>query len=79
MSFNRVRSRSLFAALVVCLALPVPIRAQTGADDGAPRLTIERLYSLPTLIGTAPEGFMWAPDGNRLELPRHLGARCAGP
>lgn len=29
-------------------------------------MTIERLYSTPRLIGTAPTGFAWSPDGQRL-------------
>jgi dipeptidyl-peptidase-4 len=30
------------------------------------RLTIDRLYSLPHLIGTAPSGFVWSPDSRQL-------------
>jgi dipeptidyl-peptidase-4 len=30
------------------------------------RMTIERLYSLPRLIGTAPKGFSWSADSKRL-------------
>jgi dipeptidyl-peptidase-4 len=37
-----------------------------GADAQPPRLTIERLYSQPNLIGTAPSGFTWSADGRRL-------------
>jgi dipeptidyl-peptidase-4 len=38
-----------------------PARAKSG---GAP--TLERLYSLPRLIGTAPRGFAWSADSQRL-------------
>lgn len=33
---------------------------------GAPRLTLERLYSLPRLIGTAPSGPAWSADSRSL-------------
>lgn len=35
-------------------------------DSEVPRLSIQRLYSLPRLIGTAPSGFAWSGDGRRL-------------
>lgn len=38
--------------------------ASSPADP--PRLTLDRLYSLPNLIGTAPSGFAWSGDGRRL-------------
>ena len=37
-----------------------------GQGQEFKRLTIERLYSLPRLIGTAPKGFSWSPDSKRL-------------
>ena len=31
-----------------------------------PPLTVERLAAMPSLIGTAPVGPVWSPDGTRL-------------
>lgn len=61
------RAASLVAAAIL-LALPLGAGGQeeAGAQGDPPRLTLERLYSLPRLIGTAPKGFAWSPDGNRL-------------
>lgn len=40
--------------------------AQESALGLTPRLTLERLYSLPLLIGTRPEQPVWSPDSERL-------------
>jgi dipeptidyl-peptidase-4 len=52
------------AASLVCFSVS-PTVGQTSppSEAGAPRLTIDRLYSLPSLIGTAPGGFSWSGDG----------------
>ena len=51
-----------FALTLACfLAGSSGIHAQQNQ-----RLTIERLYSLPRLIGTAPKGFAWSRDSQRL-------------
>ncbi len=43
------------------------VAATTGvAAQESERMTIERLYSMPRLIGTAPGGFAWSPDSQRL-------------
>ncbi|MEO7430616.1 MAG: DPP IV N-terminal domain-containing protein, partial [Dokdonella sp.] len=43
------------------------IAAACPADAATPRpLTIERLYSLPSIIGTRPENPQWSPDSRRL-------------
>ncbi len=47
-----------------CAALLVAVFA-AGASP-AEKLSIERLYSLPSLIGTAPSGFAWSGDGRYL-------------
>ena len=31
-----------------------------------PSMSIEELYSLPSVVGTAPGGQAWSPDGKRL-------------
>jgi dipeptidyl-peptidase-4 len=49
----------LFSTLIA-VTTPVSVAGQTE------RLTIERLYSLPRLIGTAPRGFAWSQDSERL-------------
>ena len=52
------------------LFLPVVLAcsAQDAPSDDAPasRLTLERLYRLPHLIGTAPTGFAWSADSEEV-------------
>ena len=50
-------------ALSILLALAATT-AVTAEDPE--RMTIERLYTMPRLIGTAPSGFAWSPDSQRL-------------
>ena len=38
-----------------------PVARVRGASS---KLTLERLYALPRVIGTAPRAFAWSPDGN---------------
>lgn len=54
--------RSKLVLTMVALLL----RMAASATAESPRLTLERLYSLPHLIGTAPGGFAWSPDSTRL-------------
>ena len=56
------------AGLLICLSVPASVLGQTSATSEADeaRLTLNRLYSLPNLIGTAPGGFAWSADGRRL-------------
>jgi len=51
---------------LVALAGTNAAGAQTIEDAQRGRLTIDRLYSLPSLIGTAPRGFSWSGDGSKL-------------
>ena len=59
--------RSSFRLLVATVtyaaaaATAVPASAQPGS-----RLTVERVASLPSLIGTAPSGLAWSPDSSQL-------------
>lgn len=54
--------RFAWIALAACAALPL-----TAAAEAPPApLTLERLYALPRLIGTAPSGFTWSPDARHL-------------
>jgi dipeptidyl-peptidase-4 len=52
-----------FATFASAAAQAAP---RTGSPAEATRLTLERLYAQPSLIGTAPRGFAWSPDGRRL-------------
>src|SRR5271170_2110825 len=40
-----------------------PVRAQSGA---AQNLTVERIYSAPSLSGQLTPGIEWSPDGKRI-------------
>ncbi len=50
--------------VAVTLLVPLGLDAALAQQDRA--LTLERLYSLPRLIGTAPTGFTWSGDGSKL-------------
>lgn len=54
--------------MLACLVLGIVGNAIAGTvATAAPRaLTIERLYSLPWLIGTQPENPQWSPDSRQL-------------
>jgi dipeptidyl-peptidase 4 len=66
----RSGARGTFRLTILVLSLASPAmaggqNAPAGSPE-APRLSIDRLYSLPSLIGTAPGGFAWSADGRRL-------------
>lgn len=54
--------------LLLTVAGVAAAAAETNADEleKARRLTLERLYSLPSLIGTEPAGFAWSADSRYL-------------
>ncbi len=54
--------------LPLCIVLPALLAAwpATALSQPAAALTVERLASLPSLIGTAPAGATWSPDSARL-------------
>ncbi len=56
------------AVLVMSVVVPAPTlgRVSSTTPQTAARLTLDRLYSLPNLIGTAPRGFAWSADGRHL-------------
>lgn len=59
-------SSRLFAAwIVVCVGLPFVAAAQQPAAAGR-ALTVERIYSQPSLNGRLTRGLAWAPDGKQL-------------
>ena len=45
--------------------LGIGFLAATAGLHAQQRLTLERLYSLPRLIGTEPKGFAWSRDSRR--------------
>jgi dipeptidyl-peptidase-4 len=53
----------LFTAVSAQLS---PCLAQTPAPPPKPKLTLERLYSLPWVTGTRPESPVWSPDSHRV-------------
>ncbi len=68
---HRAERRLFISAGVVTLL--VAGASATAAQDqvaaraeGVRRHTIERLYSYPRLIGTAPSAYVWSSDGSRL-------------
>ena len=65
---NRGRTRASWLLSLAVLASATSANGEpTNVDDSTgSRLTIERLYSLPHLIGTAPRDFAWSPDGRYL-------------
>lgn len=58
----------LFVCLLTCaLAASPPASAIDTATAGTKRtMTIDRLYSLPSITGTRPESPQWSPDSRRL-------------
>ncbi|HET9031884.1 MAG TPA: prolyl oligopeptidase family serine peptidase [Dokdonella sp.] len=60
--------RILLIGVGVLIAILVtPITAIAVDNETTPRrMTIERLYSLPSIIGTAPQSPTWSPDSRRL-------------
>ncbi len=56
-------------SVILLMAGASASKAQEQTADrahDARRHTIERLYSYPRLIGTAPSEYVWSPDGSRL-------------
>jgi dipeptidyl-peptidase 4 len=64
----RSRGFDLTASLISCFSVLVAVspvaRAQTSA--GGKALTIERIYSQPSLSGGLTRGLTWTPDGKQL-------------
>jgi dipeptidyl-peptidase-4 len=66
------RTSRFFLLFFSCLPLPfaaaLPTLAQTSA--GKP-LTVERIYSGPSLSGSLTQGIEWTPEGTRISYLRH--------
>ena len=60
------RSGSAIAAAIAVLAISSWAKAPAQASPDANRFTLEKLYALPRIIGTAPKAPAWSPDGRRL-------------
>jgi dipeptidyl-peptidase 4 len=65
---TETQRRTFFSGcLVVCLfAFAADGFAQNTSNSSTKKLTIDRLYSLPWIIGTKPENPVWSPDSQRL-------------
>ena len=57
--------KSKLGLFALCLVI-LPALSSTANAQEARSLTIERLYSLPRLIGTQPKSFAWSRDSRRL-------------
>src|ERR1700746_1450658 len=69
----------VFCALFVALSAgcaAVPARAQSSASSAAPakELTVERIYSAPSLSGHLTEGIEWTPDSKRISFIARSGS-----
>ena len=65
------------AALIVLSLLGIfvfPAAAQQRATDSGKALTVERIYSMPSLSGRVTRGLTWAPDGKQLSYFETKGA-----
>jgi len=51
---------------LLLFALPLGLWAQQNSGQPQKKLTIERLYTLPWLIGTRPESPVWSPDSQKV-------------
>jgi dipeptidyl-peptidase 4 len=70
----RVRNKFIFAALLFSFSafLRVPAASAQAAAASGKAITVERLYTPPSLSGRLTQGIEWAPDGKRLSyLERH--------
>jgi dipeptidyl-peptidase-4 len=68
MSGPRTCSAAVTVTLLTFTGQPAAVLAQgtPDVDPDAPRLTIERLYSLPNLTGTSPKAPAWSPDSRHI-------------
>ena len=73
----KIRCTSFVALAVFIVA--GPIRAQSSASP-AKELTVERIYSAPSLSGHLTDGMEWTPDSRSISYHRAHWIRpgCAG-
>ncbi|HVA18360.1 MAG TPA: hypothetical protein VMV59_11680, partial [Candidatus Dormibacteraeota bacterium] len=63
-----------FAVVLACsalISLPAIARAQSATQAAAKDLTVERLYSDPSLSGEMLRGLAWTADGKQVSYLRH--------
>src|ERR1700686_2677700 len=69
---SRTTSRYPFVsccAITLLLIFAGAVHAQTSdAPDSAKKLTVERIYSEPSLNGHALRGIAWTPDGKQVSF-----------
>ena len=71
MSLRTVTRNPFISCCVIILFLvfAASIRAQTeDAADSAKKLTVQRIYSEPSLSGHTLRGMTWTPDGKRVSF-----------
>ncbi|MGH9731594.1 MAG: hypothetical protein ACRD4A_07820, partial [Candidatus Acidiferrales bacterium] len=78
MHLFRDRHAAKISSVVVLLcaalmALPAVARAQSATRSAAKDLTVERIYSAPSLSGETLRGVAWASDGKHLGYFRPAG------
>ena len=56
----------LVAGIVICLGMPSVCAAQQPLAGEGRALTVERIYSQPSLSGRLTRGLAWTPDGKQL-------------
>ena len=58
--------KAVVAAAVAFLALFGGVKLPAQQTPAANRFTLEKLYTLPRVIGTAPKAPAWSPDGRQV-------------
>jgi len=65
--------------MMLLLLFSVATRAQTpAASEPAKKLTVERIYSEPSLSGHALRGIAWTPDGKQVSFLEAKGSEAEG-
>src|SRR5258708_18854611 len=71
----RLQELSNFALVLVLLGLPSALVAQQPAPPSSGKqLTVERIYSQPSLNGRPTRGLIWTPDGKQVSYFEAKGA-----
>ena len=71
----RVREKFAFTFLIIFLSafLCVPTGSAQASAAAGKAITVERLYSPPSLSGRLTQGVEWAPDGKRFSYLERQG------
>jgi dipeptidyl-peptidase-4 len=74
MRHSKIGRKFFILAFLAATAISAaPVRAQSSASAGK-KLTVERLYSAPSLSGTLIRGIEWSPDGKRVSYFQRTGS-----